>query len=124
MLLDTNALMLPEQMGVDVFSELQRFGYIDCIVPEPVLRELRAISQQADKERHRRAARVGLALAGRCCIIPASGEADDVLEDLAIKEKAAVLTCDKALKKRLSSRGITVIYPRQGRYLEVAKKEF
>ncbi|HQN31036.1 MAG TPA: hypothetical protein PKX20_07900 [Methanothrix soehngenii] len=43
---------------------------------------------------------------------------------MAEKEGAAVFTNDKALKKRLFSKGITVIYLRQGRYLEAMKKEY
>ena len=46
------------------------------------------------------------------------------LADGAEKEGAAVFTNDRALKKRLFSKGITVIYLRQGRYLEAMKKEY
>jgi Uncharacterized proteins of PilT N-term./Vapc superfamily len=49
-LLDTNALMMPEQFGVDIFSELERLGYFDYIVPTAVVRELRAIAKLAEKE--------------------------------------------------------------------------
>jgi len=50
--------------------------------------------------------------------------ADRAIEELAISQKAAVFTNDRILKKRLFSKGITVIYLRQGRYLEAAKKEY
>jgi rRNA-processing protein FCF1 len=43
---------------------------------------------------------------------------------MALREGAAVFTNDKALKKRLFSKGITVIYLRQGQYLEATKKEY
>jgi len=49
--------------------------------------------------------------------------ADQSIENLAIQESLAVFTNDKALKKRLFSKGITVIYLRQGRYLEATKRE-
>lgn len=124
-ILDTNALMAPEQFGVDIFSELQRLGYIECLVPRPVLRELRSLTTRADKGRDKVAARVGLGLAEQCKIIDTAVDgADRAIEELAIQENAAVLTSDKALKKRLFSKGITVIYLRQGRYLEAAKKEY
>ena len=51
-------------------------------------------------------------------------DADQAIEDLALETGAAVFTNDKALKKRLFSKGITVIYLRQGRYLEATKKEY
>lgn len=124
-ILDTNSLMAPEQFGVDIFSELQRLGYIECLVPRPVLRELRSLTTRADKGRDKVAARVGLGLAEQCKIIDTAVDgADRAIEELAIQENAAVLTSDKALKKRLFSKGITVIYLRQGRYLEAAKKEY
>ena len=118
-LLDTNALTVPEQFGVDIFSELSRLGYIECMVPSPVLRELKHLISSADKGRDKTAAKVGLGLAGRCRALEAAGDADAALEDLAVMEGAAVFTNDKELKKRLFSRGITVIYLRQGQYLAV-----
>jgi len=124
-LLDTNILMAPEQLGLDVFSELERLGYLEWLVPQPVIEELSWLSEHSKKGRDRRAARVGLGLAARCARIPGYGEADDILETLAVDLGAAVLTSDRELKKRLSRRGITVIYPRQSRYLEIAmQKEY
>lgn len=124
MLLDANALMVPEQFGVDIFSEMLRLGYIEYLVPGPVLSELGYLTKKADKGRDKLAARVGLGLAKRCRVIASEVEADAAIENLAILEDAAVFTNDKELKKRLIRKGITVIYLRQGRYLEAAKKEF
>ena len=123
-ILDTNGLMVPEQFGVEIFSELERLGYTECLVPASVLAELRALASRADKGRDKVAARVALGLAERCRVL-GEGEmdADAAIERLALDEKAAVFTNDRALKKRLSSNGITVIYLRQERYLEAAKKE-
>jgi uncharacterized protein len=123
-LLDTNALMVPEQFGVDIFSEMLRLGYAEYLVPEAVLRELRVLAQKADKGLDKLAAKVGLGLAKRCIVIGFGEYADLALENLALRENAAVFTNDKELKKRLIRKGITVIYLRQGRYLEAAKKEF
>ncbi|MGC9514487.1 PIN domain-containing protein [Methanocrinis sp.] len=124
-LLDTNALMVPGQFGLDVFRELEELGYRSFLVPSPVLSELEALARVADSRRDRTAARVGLALASGCEIVEASGEADDCLVDLAQNEGAAVFTNDKELKKKLSTRGVTVIHLRQRRRLEIASgKEF
>jgi rRNA-processing protein FCF1 len=122
-LLDTNALMVPEQFGVDIFSEMLRLGYAEHLVPVAVQRELKYLTKKADKGLDKTAAKVGLGLAERCKIISSEDEADFALENLAILENAAVFTNDKELKKRLIRKGITVIYLRQGRYLEAAKKE-
>jgi rRNA-processing protein FCF1 len=124
-ILDTNALMVPEQFGVDIFSELQRLGYVQWIVPLSVLGELNYLAAKASKGRDKIAARVALGLAERCNIIGEDDfNADLAIEKLAFCEGAAVFTNDKALKKRLFSKGITVIYLRQRRYLEATKKEF
>ncbi len=124
-ILDTNALMVPEQFGVEIFAELQRLGYVQCLVPSSVLAELRILAARADKGKDKVAARVALGLANRCSTVGhADVDADLAVEELALSEGAAVFTNDKPLKKRLFSKGITVIYLRQGRYLEAMKKEY
>jgi rRNA-processing protein FCF1 len=124
-LLDTNALMVPGQFGLDVLEELERLGYRRFLVPRPVLRELEALAGLADSGRDRIAAKIGLALAEGCEIVEASGGADDALVDLGLEMGAAVFTNDKELKKKLSTRGVTVIHLRQRRRLEIASgKEF
>jgi rRNA-processing protein FCF1 len=126
--LDTNALMVPEQFKVEILSELQRLGYTECMVPSAVMEELRNLTNYA-RGKDKIAARIGIALAERCKIIETGKESKDALnadqsiENLAIQERVAVFTNDKALKKRLFSKGITVIYLRQGRYLEATKRE-
>lgn len=124
-LLDTNALMIPEQFGVDIFSELERLGYREFLVPSPVVDELKALAASADKKRDRVAANVGLMLTRRCKIVEINGDADSVLEKLALEKNAAVLTGDRLLKKRLSMKGTTVIHLRQRQYLDIwMQKEF
>jgi rRNA-processing protein FCF1 len=124
-ILDTNALMVPEQFNVDIFSELLRLGYAKWLVPASVLGELRSLAMRADKGKDKIAARVALGMAGSCEAVGVDNyNADQAIIDLAQETGAAVFTNDKALKKRLFSKGITVIYLRQGQYLEASKKEY
>ena len=124
-LLDTNGLMVPGEFGVDVFEELERLGYRRFLVLRPVLRELESLSRLADSRRDRIAARIGLLLAEGCEIVEASGGADEALIAIAEETGAAVFTNDRELKKKLSTRGVTVIHLRQRRRLEIAnRKEF
>lgn len=124
-ILDANALMVPEQFGVDIFSELERLGYSQWLVPSSVIGELRSLARRADRGKDKIAARVALELAKRCVVIGENlPDADLAIEKLACTEDAAVFTNDKPLKKRLFSKGITVVYLRQGRYLEAMKKEY
>jgi hypothetical protein len=87
--------------------------------------ELRSLAVKADKGRDKIAARVALGLTERCSVVGVDNfDADQAIEEMALREGAAVFTNDKALKKRLFSKGITVIYLRQGQYLEATKKEY
>ncbi|HPC89756.1 MAG TPA: DNA-binding protein [Methanothrix sp.] len=124
-ILDANALMTAEQFGVDIFSELLRLGYSRWLVPASVMGELESLTRNADKGRDKIAARVALGLAASCRVMGEDSlEADRAIEQMAEERGAAVFTNDKALKKRLFSKGITVVYLRQGRYLEATKKEY
>ena len=124
-ILDTNALMVPEQFGVDIFSELLRLGYAEWLVPACVLGELRSLATRADRGKDKIAARVALGLIESCTAVGVDNyNADQAIVELAQETGAAVFTNDKALKKRLFSKGITVVYLRQGRYLEATKKEY
>jgi uncharacterized protein len=126
--LDTNCLMVPMQFNVDIFSELLRLGYSEYLVPFAVIEELKNLAAKSSGK-DKSAARMGVALSQRCKVIEPScnaeyaKDADIIIENLAAQEGAAVFTNDGALKKRLSSKGITVIYLRQGRYLETTKRE-
>jgi rRNA-processing protein FCF1 len=126
--LDTNCLMVPMQFNVDIFSELLRLGYTDYLVPLAVIEELENLAVKSNG-RNKKAAKMGISLSQKCKVVELSCEeehakdADIIIENLAAREGAAVFTNDRALKKRLSSKGITVIYLRQGRYLEMTKRD-
>jgi rRNA-processing protein FCF1 len=108
--LDTNALMMPVECDVRVFEELDRL--LDgptCLVPEPVVAELRDLSDGAGEEAT--AASVGLDLAERCTIRETEAEyADDAVVELAATEDVThVVTNDKPLQRRLRGEGVSVI---------------
>ncbi len=116
-ILDTNALMVPAEFGVDIFSELSKLGFDEWIVPFGVARELEGI---ASRGKGRSAARVALALTDRCQMIEAEGAAgtvDDSILELAVEMKVAVFTNDAELKGRLRAGGVKVVYLRQRSYL-------
>jgi len=45
-ILDTNALMVPAEFGVDIFSELAALGFDEWLVPPGVARELEGIASR------------------------------------------------------------------------------
>ncbi|MCD6207920.1 MAG: DNA-binding protein [Methanosarcinales archaeon] len=127
-ILDTNALIVPVQSGVDIFSELISMDFGECIVPSGVVRELELIAggsrrggagagTHARSGADRNAARVALSLLTRCRIVETVGDVDDAIIELAIESGCAVLTNDSELRARLRDRGVAVVYLRQRSYL-------
>ncbi len=114
-ILDTNALMVPVQFGVDIFSELATLNFDECIVPSGVVHELEQIASGAGANRN--AARVALSLLTRCETIDRKGNVDNAILKLAIEMDVAVFTNDSELKKRLRDCGVSIVYLRQRSYL-------
>ncbi|RLG28703.1 DNA-binding protein [Methanosarcinales archaeon] len=118
-IIDTNALMVPAEFGVDIFSELDRLGFDELIVPPGVARELKKIASRC-RGKGRDAARVALSLMDRCRMIEtagAVGNVDDSILELAAEMNVAVFTNDAELKGRLREGGVKVVYLRQRSYL-------
>ncbi len=108
-IIDTNGLMIPGQFGLDIFSELSRLGFDSYIVTRASVKELEKISSQG-RGKDKIAAKIALSLLDRCTIIEKNGFADDIITCLAVRMEAAVLTNDMELKKRLCSKGVTIVY--------------
>ncbi|KAF5416423.1 MAG: Ribonuclease VapC9 [Candidatus Methanogaster sp.] len=118
-IIDTNALMVPAEFGVDIFSELSRLGFDEWIVSSGVARELEGIASRG-RGKGKDAARVALSLVDRCRMIEAAGtvgNVDNSILELAVEMKVAVFTNDAELKGRLRERGVKVVYLRQRSYL-------
>jgi len=111
-LFDTNALMIPLERGVDLFSEVQaQIGAFEPVVPREVRDELTGIARQ--QGRRGAAARFGLALAGRC-IEESLGADDNLTVDDRIARYARTHDCivatgDGALRKTLLRDGVPVL---------------
>lgn len=122
-IIDTNMLMAAAQFRVDIFSEISRiclFNYELCIAGKTV-DELKNIYRN-QRGRHKAAAKMALALlrAHKLREIAAdkiSGSVDDIILEIACREKHIVATQDIALKKRLKEKGIPLITLRQKKHL-------
>ncbi|RZN31843.1 MAG: DNA-binding protein [Methanosarcinales archaeon] len=114
--LDTNALMVPVQLGVDIFSDLATLNFHEFIVPSGVVRELELIASSG-RGADQNAARVAVSLLDRCKIVETAGNVDDAILALATRMGAAVFTNDAELKARLLDTGVSVVYVRQRSYL-------
>ncbi len=110
-LLDTNFLLIPAQFRVDVFSELSKFGKPELYTIDLVLKEL-------GKMRSRKARLAQELLAREKVRVLHTGgrNADSALVKAASKG-FVVCTQDRALARRLKSRGTPVVTLRQKKYL-------
>jgi hypothetical protein len=111
--MDTNALMMPVELDVRVFEELERLlgsapDSLELLAPRAVLEELEALSAGGGEEAV--AASVGADLAERCRIEETEASyADDAVLELATREDAYVVTNDLPLRDRLLERNVRVI---------------
>lgn len=118
-ILDTNFLLIPATLGVDIFSEIQRitdFEYELCVIDGTFL-ELEEISSQNGKNGV--AAKVTLALlkSKHLNIIPnAKRHVDDAIVAVC-DENVVVATQDAALRARAKAIGARVIVLRQKAHL-------
>ena len=137
-IVDTNALLIPGEFGVDIFEELERLGYLHIIVPRMVLNELEQLKKKRGlKGKERVAAKVGDSLVRkytdtseqerlptRCTVSIEETEeegmhdTDELIAALAMKRKAAVLTNDEELRSKLSQAGIVTVFLRGRNRLE------
>lgn len=113
-IIDTNALMMPFQFGINIDVELQRlFGFWKIFVPRCVITELEGLSRTNPH------AKAGLSLARHYETVDTSlGGDDGVLEALRSRGNL-LLTNDKELKGRATGLGYRVIYLRKRSYLVV-----
>jgi rRNA-processing protein FCF1 len=118
-LLDTNFLLIPAEFGVDIFSELGRFGKPELFTLDLVLDELRKLASGQGKAS--RSARLALELVGRkgVKVMESNGSnADSEIERIAGEQEIVVCTQDRELQERLCRKGVMVVIMRQRGYLE------
>jgi rRNA-processing protein FCF1 len=123
-ILDSNALFVPLQFRIDIFSELERLlsRNFELVLLSAVKRELEVLAEKGSPKMRKNAC-YALKLAERCKLVEvgasASAFADDVIVEVAREWGAAVFTNDKQLRKRLRDISVPVIYVRQKSHLEI-----
>jgi hypothetical protein len=112
--LDTNFITLPVQFGVDIFGEIGKR------VPSA---KLVTISQVED-ELSRLGAKgtVGKTLLKKfgVRVLKRKGQTDDALLKLAVENNGLLCTNDKELKRRALGDGLSVMFMRKKRILEIS----
>ena len=123
-ILDANALFVPLQFKIDIFSDLKRLlnRSFEAILLSPVKRELEALAKKGAPKLRKNAA-YALELAAKCKYVEIdasiAASTDDIILKIAKEWGAPVLTNDRPLRKRLRDISVPVIYVRQKSRLEI-----
>jgi len=122
--LDTNMLMLPIQLNINITAELDKLLELkyEIVVPEGVIDELKKLLNISNPKT-RRIAKFALELAKKFKIIPLRpkvGEStDQLLVQLAKKKDYIICTCDNELRRKIREVGAPVIFLRQMSHLVI-----
>ena len=111
------------QLGIDVVEELKLLlpSYYDLIVPSIVIDELVSLKKKV-KGKDKIACSIALEIAQSGAFIIDDIDKTDHVDNLLLNlctDRDVLCTNDKILRKRAKKRGITVVYLRQHRFLEV-----
>lgn len=110
--LDTNALLMPFEMRMNLDLALQELlGEVRILVPGPLVGELKHL-----KHRYAKAA---ISLARKYEIVPTEYTGDNAVLELAIKTNGYVLTNDQELRRRLRKENVPLIFLRSGSHLVI-----
>ena len=118
--MDTNALMMPYQFGINLEKELTRLlGVCRIIVPVTVVEEMERLAEKGGKVG--RAAQLGLSIIKKrgFRLMETENRGDDGVIETALKMEAAIVTNDKELKKKAKELQLPIIYLREGEKLEL-----
>ncbi len=112
--LDTNALLMPFEIRINLDLALQELlGDTRVLVPGPLVGELKHLDHKFSG--------AALALARKYEIVPTVATGDSAVIELAKKEGAYVLTNDRELRRRLRRERVPIIYLRSGTHLAMER---
>lgn len=126
-ILDTNFLLVPGELGIDIFSEIDRLlsePYEICVLKQSI-EELQTIINKHGQRKEGFNAKLGYIMTKQKDLKILSGSkkeyVDDTLVQIAQKqpEKTIIATQDKELQGRIQRKSGRVIILRQKKYLEL-----
>ena len=123
-ILDSNALFVPLQYKIDVFTELQQLlnRNVEPILLSTVKQELETLANKRSAKTRKNAA-FALTLAEKCTYVKITEKSKEFTDDAILRTakawKTPVFTNDKLLKKKLRDISMPVIYVRAKSRLEI-----
>jgi len=122
--IDTNFFMVPFQFNVDIITELEnKLPSYKLITPSFVINELKGLKRN-NKGKVRLNANLALKLANssKVEIKDISLLENETVDDALLRVSEVLATNDIELKNRAKDKGITVVYVRQKKYIDVEGK--
>ncbi len=119
-ILDSNFLMIPWELKIDIFDELNRviLGKYEILIPTKVIEELEKLLKKGSL-RERKAAVIGLNISKGLKRIDAKGDHTDEAILSIVDKNTVVCTNDKVLRKRVIAKGGRTVFLRQKKRLEL-----
>ena len=121
-ILDTNFLLIPEQLKVDIFAEIEKiatFKYQLCVLDKTIDELNKIIDTQ--KGKYRRYAKIGLELIKHKKVKVLKTETlknvDELIIEYSKQGQTIVATQDLELKRALQKKGVQIICLRQKNHL-------
>jgi len=119
-ILDSSAILMLFEFSIDLEKELTRLlGICDIIIPKPIIQELEFLSKHGMGERKVKAKAALRVIKRYKTIEMKEKRGDDSVIEIATKTNGIVVTNDKILKKRLKEKGISTIFLRGKKKLEM-----
>lgn len=118
-ILDTNILIYSASKPVDIAHQLGAMGFTRVMVPSSVIRELESIARGKSRKLGR-FARLALRIASsfqRIDLVPVMPSVDEEILVAARSGGYVVATSDVAMRRLLRGAGITVLYLKDGRFI-------
>ena len=122
--LDTNILMLPAQLNINLTAELNNLlqARYEIVVPEGVIEELKKLVN-ISSPKTRRIAEFALELAKKFKIIPIKPKPNENIDKMLIRlaknREYVICTCDNELRRKIREVGAPVIFLRQMSYFTI-----
>ena len=119
-ILDTNMLMVPGSLGIDILKEIDRiclFRYELCIL-EPTLNELEKLAKGKTKTSIQAKLAMALIKHAKMHVIKSEGFVDDLLIEEGENKDTIIATQDQPLKRKLKAQGTATIVLRNKRFLQ------
>lgn len=120
-LLDTNFFLVPFQMGVNIFSEIERVVNepFELMTISPIKVELENLAKSGKKD-EQSVAKLAIELARNIRVVETTNEGDDAIVGYAVSHKDVIVaTNDSALRKRLKALTVNTIFVKNKSKLEI-----